>query len=125
MQIRAPSKREETLLWVTFSSSSYAELMLNWVAHVEDLQVRAYLNAIKLHHVHHIFKEDCAGQSLSHAQGIQAANDPRDFQLFQQSNLKVWLQVPYTVVALDSAVDDLCQKRSIPHLNYALETAGK
>ena len=30
---------EETLLWVTFSSASYADLMLNWVAHVDKLQV--------------------------------------------------------------------------------------
>ncbi len=34
--------KEETLLWVTFSSSSYKELLLNWVAHVKELQVGTY-----------------------------------------------------------------------------------
>lgn len=31
--------KEEALLWVTFSSSSYEDLLLNWVAHVKELQV--------------------------------------------------------------------------------------
>lgn len=39
---RSSTAKEEKLLWATFSSSAYVDLLLNWVAHVESLQVRFF-----------------------------------------------------------------------------------